>query len=88
MGNRVWKQTSDGVNPAAHKFIVDINSQLPVILCVVDGVDPNLLTSSYYYADAQVVHQRQHDPAEPEVYEPSWYVHDRLGVCSTRFSVK
>jgi hypothetical protein len=26
-----------------------------------------------------VLHPRHHAPAEPEVYEPSYYVHDRLG---------
>ncbi len=79
MGNRVWKETSDGVNSQAVKFIVDINGSLPVILCVVDAVDPNLLTSSYYYADAQVLCQRHHDPVDPNLYDPSYYVHDRLG---------
>lgn len=79
MGNRVWKETSDGVNSEAVKYIVDINSVLPVILCVVDAADPNLLTSSYVYADAQVLCQRHHDPVDPNLYDPSYYVHDRLG---------
>ena len=81
MGNRVWKHTSEGVNnPVQRKFIVDINSQLPVLLCIADAIDPNLLTSTYFYADAQAVCQRQIvDPTDPEVYEPSYYVHDRLG---------
>ncbi len=81
MGNRVWKHTSEGVNnPVQRKFIVDINSQLPVLLCIADASDPNLLTSTYFYADAQVVHQRRMvDPGIPDVYEAGYYVHDRLG---------
>jgi len=77
----VWKHTSEGVNnPVQRKFIVDINSQLPVLLCIADASDPNLLTSTYFYADAQVVHQRQMvDPGIPDVYEAGYYVHDRLG---------
>ncbi len=81
MGNRVWKHTSEGVNnPVQRKFIVDINSQLPVLLCIADASDPNLLTSTYFYADAQVVCQRRMiDPGIPDVYEAGYYVHDRLG---------
>ncbi len=58
----------------------DINGSLPVILCIVDGSDPNLLKSSYYYADAQILARREHtDPNDPEVFDSYWYVHDRLG---------
>jgi RHS repeat-associated protein len=51
-------------------------------LCIVDGSDPNLLKSSYVYADAQPVCMRVHSqaaPTDPNLYEPHWYVHDRLG---------
>lgn len=53
-------QTSDIVNSSVlRKFIVDINSQFPVLLCITDASDPNLLTSTYFYADAQAVCQRR-----------------------------
>ncbi len=85
MRNRVYRKVEDFSDPqnptivSEQKFLVDINSQLPVILCVVDAVSPNLLTSSYVYADAQVLCQRHHDPVDPNFYGASYYVHDRLG---------
>ena len=71
-------------HPARRKFIVDVNGQLPVILCELeeDSFSPDFgsLKKSYGYADAQILHQRHHTaPAAPEVYAPSYYVHDRLG---------
>lgn len=80
-GNRVWKQSFDGETTTRRKYIVDINSQLPVILCELDGDDPNILTSSYFYADAQILAQKRSDPPEdPNFAGPiNFYVHDRLG---------
>ncbi len=80
MGNRVWKSaTVDGVT-TTHKYIVDISGQLPTILCITDASDPNLLISSYTYAGAQVLAQRQYPvPTDPNVYDAQFYVHDRLG---------
>ena len=64
------------------KYIVDISGGLPTILCVLDAADPNHLISSYTYtyADAQVLSQRQYTvPGDPNFYDTSFYVHDRLG---------
>jgi hypothetical protein len=68
MGNRVYRKVediSDPQNPAIgseQKFLVDISSQLPVILKQIDTASGSLITS-YVYADAQVLCQRNHDPA-------------------------
>ncbi len=80
MGNRVWKSaTVDGVT-TTHKFIVDMNSDLPTIVCITDASDPNLLISSYTYAGAQVLAQRRYpDPNVISSYDQQFYVHDRLG---------
>jgi RHS repeat-associated protein len=77
MGNRVWKQTSDGQNTTARKYIVDISGNLPTILCEIDTADGSL-KKSYYYADGQILAQKDYaDPAN--VHKTYWYVHDRLG---------
>jgi RHS repeat-associated protein len=84
MGNRVYKKVediSDPQNPtivSEQKFLVDISSQLPVILCEIKPSDGSL-KKSYIYADAQVLCQRYHDPVDPNFYDASYYVHDRLG---------
>ncbi|HDS85576.1 MAG TPA: hypothetical protein ENN97_10335, partial [Phycisphaerales bacterium] len=83
-GNRVYKKVediSDPQNPAIvseQNFLVDINSQLPVVLGQVDTASGSLITS-YVYADAQVLCQRHHEPVDPNFYDVSYYVHDRLG---------
>jgi len=72
---------SGGEKKIWRKYIVDINGDLPVILCELDGDDPNILTSSYFYADAQILAQKRTDPPEdPNFAGPiNFYVHDRLG---------
>lgn len=80
MGNRVYKSLTVNGITTRRKYIVDIPSGLPTILYVLDAGDPNLLISSYIYADAQVLAQREHtDSEDPGVYDQSFYVHDRLG---------
>jgi RHS repeat-associated protein len=80
MGNRVYKSsTVDGVETAC-KYVVDISGKLPTILCIADAGDPNLLISSYTYAGAQVLSQRQYPVlTDPNIYDEQFYVHDRLG---------
>ena len=78
MGNRVWRQSSNGIELVMDKYVVDISGSLPVILCVLDGNDPNILKSSYFYADAQILTAREH-AVDPNFYDEYWYVHDRLG---------
>ena len=83
MGNRVYKKVediSDPQNPTivSEQKLVDISSQLPVILCEIKPSDGSL-KKSYIYADAQVLCQRYHDPVDPNFYDASYYVHDRLG---------
>jgi len=77
MGNRVWKQTSDGQNTTTRKYIVDISGNLPTILCEIDTADSSV-KKSYFYADGQILAQKDHaDPAN--VNKTYFYVHDRLG---------
>ncbi len=77
MGNRVYKSsTVDGV-ATSRKYIVDISGKLPTILCEIDTSDSSL-EKSYIYADAQVLAQREHE-SDPNFYDESYYVHDRLG---------
>jgi hypothetical protein len=52
MGNRVYR---DGTN--TRKYIVDIASKLPIILCEFDVTDPNSSLKSYIYAGAQILAQ-------------------------------
>jgi len=59
------------------KYLVDINGKLPTILCEIDTSDSSL-KKSYYYANAQILAQREHT-ANPAVYDEYFYVHDRLG---------
>ncbi len=54
-------------------FIVDINSDLPVILCSLD--ENSSLEKSYYHVGAQVIAQKEAG-ADGELF---YYVHDRLG---------
>lgn len=61
------------------KYIVDINSKLPTILCELDNSDDSLETS-YIYADAQILVQYTHnDDVDETINERFYYVHDRLG---------
>ncbi len=91
MGNRVSKIVYDITNPLSpvmvshRKFIVDINSQLPVVLCEIEAdpqsQDYGSLKKSYFYADAQPLCQYKHtvDELQQPVADVSFYVHDRLG---------
>jgi RHS repeat-associated protein len=91
MGNRVSKTVYDITNPLSpvkvshRKFIVDINSQLPVVLCEIEAdpqsQDYGSLKKSYFYADAQPLCQYKHtvDELQQPVADVSFYVHDRLG---------
>jgi len=80
MGNRVYKESDDGTNLAVQrKYIVDISSGLPTILCEIDPSESSL-KKSYIYAGAQILAQREHtNAADPTVYDEYFYVHDRLG---------
>lgn len=64
MGNRIWKYSYNGTTGSTRKYIVDISSQLPVVLCEIEAdpqsQDYGSLKKSYFYADAQVIAQRKH----------------------------
>jgi RHS repeat-associated protein len=69
---------------ATRKYIVDINGDLPVILCEIadsNSISLGSLKKSYFYADGQILCQRIHEIVEPNtlVFTPYYYVHDRLG---------
>lgn len=70
MGNRIYKNSSEA---GAHKYIVDIVGDLPVILMVLD--DSQNVLKKYIYANSQIV--AQHDVNDNnKLY---FYLHDRLG---------
>ena len=79
LGNRIFKSSIVNGVRKDQRFIVDINSELPVVLCVLDGDEQDLnastLEKSYYHLGAQIIAQ-QGAEAESELY---YYVHDRLG---------
>jgi len=60
------------VGSVARKYIVDIASGLPTILCEIDPCDSCAVTNKYYYANAQILKQ---DNSKGSYY----YIHDRLG---------
>ena len=76
MGNRVYKSTYDGSATTGRKYIVDIHGKLPTIVCELDT--SGSLEKSYIYANAQILAQRAHE-ADPNFYDESYFVHDRLG---------
>jgi len=79
MGNRVWRQSTFNNSTTTRKYIVDIAGGLPTILCELDASDGSL-KKSYFYADGQILSQRVHtNPANPTIFTPYFYVHDRIG---------
>ncbi len=85
MGNRIVKHSVLNGISRNQRFIVDINSDLPVVLCVLDCSDtggagsgqdlPSSLEKLYYHVGAQVIAQKEAG-ADGELF---YYVHDRLG---------
>ncbi len=73
MGNRVYKNSTLNGVTTNKRFIVDINSELPVVLCVTDM--SGSLEKSYYHIGAQIIAQQDAAPGS-ELY---YYIHDRLG---------
>jgi RHS repeat-associated protein len=72
-GNRVYKKTDDGINPAAErKYIIDTVGSLPVILVEIEGSSE---VKSYIYAESQVLAQHNGDSTDLLYF----YLYDRLG---------
>ncbi|HUV40760.1 MAG TPA: RHS repeat-associated core domain-containing protein, partial [Sedimentisphaerales bacterium] len=73
LGNRIYKDSS--VN-GKRKYIVDIVSDLPVILMEIDPDNPvNPVKKTYIYANSQIVAQHDGDHTANRYF----YQHDRLG---------
>jgi len=73
MGNRVYKEIG-GTPDVKRRYIVDIASRLPIILCVIDA-DDGSLERSYIYAGAQPIAFYEGDYTDPAYI----YLYDRLG---------
>ncbi len=74
-GNRIWKQSFDGVNTTTRKYIVDIVGDLPVILLELDPDNNMNIEKTYIYGNSQIL--AQHDGGcDAARY---FYLHDRLG---------
>jgi len=71
LGNRIYKDSS--VN-GKRKYIVDIVSDLPVILMEIDTADSSL-KKTYIYANSQIIAQHDGDHTANRYF----YQHDRLG---------
>jgi len=71
LGNRIYKDSS--VN-GKRKYIVDIVSDLPVILMEIDTADSSI-KKTYIYANSQII--AQHDGGHTA--DRYFYQHDRLG---------
>ena len=73
-GNRVIKDVNDAQTITTRKYIVDIVSDLPVILLEIDASDSSI-AKTYIYANSQILAQHDGD------YDASryFYLHDRLG---------
>lgn len=74
MGNRVYKSSTVDSVTTNQRFIVDIASRLPIILCVIDA-DDGSLERSYIYAGAQPIAFYDGDYTAPAYF----YMHDRSG---------
>ncbi len=73
MGNRIVKNSNWNGIAKNQRFIVDINSDLPVILCSLD--ENGSLEKKYYHVGAQIIAQET-PGTNAELF---YYVHDRLG---------
>ena len=73
MGNRIWRETDIDSAVTTRKYIVDISSGLPTILCELNGAT---VAKSYIYSDrSQILCQRTGGMSADEKF----YVADRLG---------
>ena len=73
LGNRIYKDSS--LN-GKRKYIVDIVSDLPVILMEIDPDNPvNPVKKTYIYANSQIIAQHDGDHTANRYF----YQHDRLG---------
>jgi len=74
-GTRIWKKRNYNLTSYEHKYIVDMASDLPKILLVLDANDNNAILKTYIHAHNQVIAQHDGD------YNASryFYLHDRLG---------
>ena len=74
MGNRVYKEVPGDPCSVKRRYIVDIASRLPTILCVIDA-DDGSLERSYIYSGAQPIAFYEGSNDDPNYF----YLHDRLG---------
>lgn len=76
-GNRVYKSATVSSVTTNRKYIVDIASKLPTILCVID-TDTGSLENSYIYAGAGAIAFYDGDWSDSQTGK-YFYLHDRLG---------
>ncbi|MFA5239566.1 MAG: hypothetical protein WC476_07675, partial [Phycisphaerae bacterium] len=71
-GNRIQKNSTINGN---HKYIVDVVSDIPKVLLVLDANNDNTILKTYIHTDTEVLAQHDGDYNADRYF----YLHDRLG---------